>query len=152
MQLRDCWIFLLSAVLRLSSFPSFEPFLVQNIYTAWSRSKHLRVRSLPELKTSLLLVPYRNTAVSALFYLERKVWRKFIFPLTPWPPHQLSSPRKTSSATLSCTCIVKLCSAVMTLPLSTALPVKKDQNPLNCKQQLLGHTNEHHRNPIWSQL
>lgn len=82
----------------------------------------------------------KNTTASALFYLGRKVWNKFISPLpSPLPLHQLSSRNKTSSATLSCTCIVKLCSAVTALPVSWALPDKKDHNPSNWKQQLLLH-------------
>lgn len=70
----------------------------------------------------------------SLILSRRKVRRKFIFAFTPSSSHQLSSHRKTSSETLSCACIVKLCSAAMALPLSCVLPVRKDHNPLNSKQ------------------
>lgn len=128
-ELEDCLRSALSALLRLIPFPSCLPLLRQNTYTVWGRSVPLSM-----LKASFLLVPYRDTTVSALFLPGNKPWWTVMFPFTPSPPHWVSSQRKTSSAALSCVCIVRLSSAVV-LPLCSPLPVRKDHKPFNCKHK-----------------
>lgn len=126
-ELEGCLRSALSALLRLIPFPSCLPLLMQNTYTVWGRSVHLSL-----LKASLLLVPYRDTTVSALFLPGNKPRWTAMFPFSPSPPHWVSSPRKTSSAALPCVCIVWLSSAVV-LPLCSSLPVRKDHKPFNYK-------------------
>lgn len=128
-ELEDCLRSALSALLRLIPFPSCLPLLRQNTYTVWGRSVPLSM-----LKASFLLVPSRDTTVSALFLPGNKPWWTVMFPFTPSPPHWVSSQRKTSSAALSCVCIVRLSSAVV-LPLCSPLPVRKDHKPFNCKHK-----------------
>lgn len=127
-------------------FPHLNVFWCRLFILHGADQCNLCVRSFPELKISLLMMPYRNTTVSALFYPGRKVWIKFIFPLTPSPPHQLSSHRKTSSGALYCTCIAKLCSAVMTL-YPEHYQSKRTTTP-HWSAKSNGYTNGYNRNPI----
>lgn len=80
-------MYLISSKFQIIQLPLYEDYflvsLMQNAYRVWGRSMYLSMRSITELKASLMLVPYRNTTVSASFLPGNKLRWKVMFFLTP---------------------------------------------------------------------